>query len=222
MGMRVSPTPPSPEELARALRPARGLAEELMAAAAPIRFTVAASATELDAVFRLRYEVVAEKGWNDGRDLDGGMERDRFDDRAQHIAGWDGDTLAATARLVFPAPHERLPTEEEFDVVVEPAGRVVDVGRGIVARGYRDSRHGAFIALLAACWLRVWDRGFHLMCGDAVRSLIQGYRDMGFDVAVLGPARRHWGRDRYPILIDAYRSATTALERLGAMRERSR
>jgi N-acyl-L-homoserine lactone synthetase len=190
---RLSPRQPSHSELARALGPARLFAQELVAGAAPIRFAVAVSDIELEAVFQLRYQVVMEKGWADGRDLRGTVERDRFDECAVHIAGWDDTAIAATARLVFPAPGERLPTEEEFDLVVEPAGSVVDVGRGIVAPAYRDPRHHMFVALLAACWLQVWDRGFHLMCGDAAPSLLQGYRDMGFDVTLIGPARRHWG-----------------------------
>jgi hypothetical protein len=218
VGIVADPGRPSESEIRRGLEPARIFAEGIVAAAFPVRFALATTPAERTAAFRLRYETVVEEGWADPAEMPDGLERDRFDPEAVHVVGWHGRVPAATARVVFPSERGPLPTEVAFELRVEPVGRVVDVGRGIVATPYRDPAHRVFIALLARCWLEVWARGFRLMCGDAAASLVDGYRGMGFDVTVLGPARVHWGRERFPILIDAYRSVGTAIERISSMR----
>ena len=44
--------------------------------------------------------------------------------------------------------------------------------------------------------------------------LIATYERMGFMVEILGPARRFWGEERVPILIDGLASARSVIERL--------
>jgi N-acyl amino acid synthase of PEP-CTERM/exosortase system len=110
------------------------IAAQGLVIAAPIRFGVAQSAQEREATFRLRYEVSIERGYARPEELPDGLERDEYDDHAVHVVGWHGDRLATTARLVFPEPRSRLPTEAAFDVEIEPRGRVADMGRVIVAR----------------------------------------------------------------------------------------
>src|SRR5438046_5273515 len=93
-----------------ALAQVDALALQFIALAAPIRFDVAHSPAELEAMYRLRYRIAIERGWATPTDLPDGLERDEYDDQALHIAGWDGPTLAATVRVVFPAVGRRLPT----------------------------------------------------------------------------------------------------------------
>ena len=76
-----------------------------------IEFRVASTESELDAVFRARYEIALEAGWITPADFPDGRDRDRWDDAAVHVTGWDGDSLVAASRLVFPAPEQSLPTE---------------------------------------------------------------------------------------------------------------
>jgi Acetyltransferase (GNAT) domain len=197
------------------LRLADALAAQLEARAEPVRFRVASSSVEVEAIHRLRFQTVVASGWAAARDFPDGLERDAFDDRAVHIGGWDDEVLAASARLVFPAPGLRLPTEEVFDVSVLPAGRVVDVGRGIVAPPYRQGGHRVLTGLLARCWLELRSRGLSQMCGDAAGWLLEVYRGMGFEVEVLGPARLHWGEERLPIRIDGVASVLSVLDRVG-------
>jgi N-acyl-L-homoserine lactone synthetase len=204
---------PTAEE-ARAL--ADRLARQLVAQAVPVRFAPATSEAEKRAVYALRHRIVLEEGWVESDALPDGIEKDTYDDRALHLAGWDGSVLAATARLVFPSDGCRLPTEEAFAIDVRPWGRVVDLGRGLVTRPYRHRDHRTFLGLLATAWLESHARDFVRLCGATTTVLIERFRAMGFDVDVLGPSRLWWGEERFPILIDAERSAMTALERLGS------
>src|SRR5438034_4927126 len=101
----------------------------LIAHGEPIRFEVAKSPDELEAVYRLRYREVIERGWAEPNDFPDGLEQDIYDERAIQIAGWHGEALAATIRVVMPNPNHLLPTESAFDLRMEPRGKIVDVGR---------------------------------------------------------------------------------------------
>ena len=98
------------------------MAAHVIRLAAPIRWAVSESPSERDAIFRLRYRVVIERGWAGPEDLPDGRECDAYDDAATHIVGWDGPALAAAARLNFPSPGRLLPVEESFGLRVEPLG----------------------------------------------------------------------------------------------------
>src|SRR5918911_1498498 len=155
-----------------------GAAQRLLAQAAPIRFGIAGAPAEREAVFRLRFETVVEQGWASPATFPDGLERDGFDERAVHVVGWDGSTLAAAARLVFPEPDQLLPTEQDFHLRVEPSNGVADVGRGIVAPAHRSRDHRVFAALLARCWLEVRARGLHHLCGTASPRRLERYRQL--------------------------------------------
>lgn len=191
------------------------LAQSIVAAADPIRFDVAHTELEREAVYRLRFQTVMERGWAQPDDIPDGLERDHYDQNATHIVGWDGDILAATSRLVLPAPGVLLPTEEGFELQVEPRGRVADMSRQIVARDYSSTRHKVFAALLAKTWLEMRTYGYSLVCGDFSPTVMRLYRLMGFDVRLLGPTRKFWGEDRAPILVDIAASAPALVERWG-------
>src|SRR3989304_5818130 len=96
------------------------LAAQLIARAAPLMFSVAQSRAEREAVYRLRYSIVVEKGWARPADFPDGVERDAYDDTAVQVVAWDDDTLAAATRLVPTAPGHPLPTEEAFGLKIEP------------------------------------------------------------------------------------------------------
>jgi N-acyl-L-homoserine lactone synthetase len=208
----VQPPPPTPD-LSATLLAADDLARGLVAAAAPIRLEVARSKAEREAVYRLRYQVVVSRGWARPEDLPEGMERDSFDERAIHILGWDGESLIATARIVLPLKDALLPTEQAFDLVVEPRGQVADMGRQIVSSDYTSPQHRVFAALLARTWLEIRAAGFSLICGDFTAPMLRLYRIMGFQVAQLGPARPFWGEERFPILVDVASSASKLIDR---------
>jgi predicted GNAT family N-acyltransferase len=192
------------------------VAHHLLAAAAPVRFTVAMSEADRHALYALRYAVVVDEGWIDPAAVPQGMERDAHDERAVHLIGWDDDVMAATARLVFPSPGERLPTEEAFGLRVAPAGEVVDLGRGVVARPYRGRGHATFVGLLAAAWLKARAQGFVRLCGTSAPSMLPHYRAMGFHVDVLGGSRGGWGGERGPSVMGGTRGSAPALEELAA------
>ena len=210
------------ESQASLLRPLDVVARRLVMRAAPIRFELASSADERAAVFRLRFETVVKQGWASAANFPEGREHDAYDDQAVLVAGWDGETLAATARLVFPEPSRPLPIEQEFglrlelsDTAVEPSDRAVDLRRAVVAGPYRSRRHTVFAALLARCWLEVRAHGLHRVCGAANRAWLERYRQLGLPVRVLGPPQPYWGEERYPLLLDGLELAAAGLTRPG-------
>jgi N-acyl-L-homoserine lactone synthetase len=216
--MRMEPgANPQPSE--SVLATADELARGLVAAAAPIQFDTARDDNERLAVYRLRYQVVIERGWAQPDTFPDGLERDSYDEAATHIVGWAGSgtqpSLAATARLVLPGEGVLLPTEAAFDLQVTPRGQVADMGRQIVARDYSSMRHKVFAALLAKTWLEMRARGYWLVCGDFSPTMMRLYRMLGFAVAPLGPAREFWGEERAPILVDIAGSVPRLVERWG-------
>jgi N-acyl-L-homoserine lactone synthetase len=189
------------------------LCRQLIARAAPVRFALAQTDAERTAIYRLRYETIVERGWARPEDIAGGLERDEYDASAVHVVGMDGGALAACARLVYPAPGLRLPTEQAFDIQVEPRGRAVDLSRQIVARAYSSNQHAIFAGLLSFCWMEVQARGYYHVCGDFTASMIRLYRIMGLGVTTLGPARLFWGEQRFPIVQDVLGAVSIVTKR---------
>jgi N-acyl-L-homoserine lactone synthetase len=188
-------------------------APQFIARAVPLRFGPAESAFEREAIYRLRYEIAVEHGWEASAagDSPDGLVRDPNDDDALHIAGWDGEQVIAASRLVFPRAGRLLPTEETFDIEIEPRGQVVDWSRLIVARSHSDLGHGVFAALLSTSWLEMRSRGFSMLCGDLSKGMIRLYRRLGFDIHLLGSPRLYWGERRYPARVALPRAATPEL-----------
>ena len=210
------------EQQSAALARVDALAAQALGWVAPLRLGVAQSEAECDAVYRMRYETVTDRGWLQPADLPDGRERDAYDDLAVHLVLWNGEVLAASARLIFPAPGLKLPTEEAFDLQIEPRGLVVDAGRFVVARAYADHEQRLFAALLAHAWLEVRARGFaHVCAAFASPAMLRMYKRIGFQITTLGPARFYWGRERYPILFDTAESAPALIERWLPEDERS-
>jgi len=178
------------------------LADTLLVRAAPVEFATTASPAEHQAVYRLRFATIVEEGWAAAADFPDGLERDEFDERAVHVVGRHDDGLVATARLVLPEPGQPLPTERDFELTMQPADGVVDIGRAIIVKDYRSAEHTLFGALLARCWLEIRARGYQNLCGAASGSRLERYKQFGLPLRILGSSRRYWGEDRYPVFLD--------------------
>lgn len=218
MSRATSSRSPSPERDGDvgALAGSDRLATDLIAAGAPIRVRVVVDPAEVEAIYRLRYRCVVEQGWARPEDLPDGREHDAFDDDAVHLGAWDGDRLVGTGRLVLPEPGRRLPTEDVFDVDIDPVGEVVDGSRLLLDPAYRgDSRHRAMGALFGLGWLETRRRGYHRHAAAATESMVALIRQLGFEVSVLGPSHDYWGQQRFPVRI----VATAATARAFAQRE---
>ena len=177
------------------------------------RFTLADDQAQQDAAYRLRHEAVIDAGWQhepDDARLEG-RERDRYDARAIHVLGWDDEQTIATGRLVLPPGP--LPTEEACALIVEPQGRVVDVGRMTVARSHQAASHPVFLALLARLYLEVRARGIDVACGmmsPRARSLV---RLLGLQLERLGDDRLYWGELRAPVRFSVTINSTSLTTR---------
>lgn len=213
--MSVHPSWPS-EAQSSIIAKFDAIAHQLIAMNAPLRFSLAQTAGERLAVYRLRYTVVVEKRWKTPADLPDGIEKDEYDDEAVHLTAWDGDVLAATTRLVFPSRERVLPTEAAFGLKMEPTGKVVDVGRTIVATEYRDAyRHTLLQGVIGQVWLEVTRCGYFEMCAILSDGMIERYHAVGFAILPVGEPQSYWGEMRYPCRFDLMKTAETVLERFG-------
>ena len=176
-------------------------AQSVLSAIAPLKLRVARSQQELEAVFRLRYEVVLHRGWGRPEDFPDTVERDAFDDHALQIGAWEGVELVGTTRLVPPHPGYCLPVEEAFGVELPRNCRVIDMGRTCRKPAIRDTGQRIFWGLLAKSWLESRALGFTEICGCFSSSVIRFYRRFGFRIEILGDARTHWGEERFPVLV---------------------
>jgi hypothetical protein len=191
------------------------VAASLLSRLAPIRCAVAVSAAEREDVFRLRYRAVVDRGWLRQEDLPGGLEREDADERAVLVGAWDGRTLVAAARLIFPTAGERLPVETAFGVDLSTYGRAVQVDRVTVDRRARDRDSRLLIGVIARCWLEMRSRGFSLWAGIDSPGMLRLYRRLGFEMTIVGPSRRYWGEERFPVLFDPVAAAPRLVPRLG-------
>lgn len=182
-----------------ALEAADALARNVIELAAPLRVDVARCGEELDAIYRLRFQVASEMGWIRAGECSDGLEKDDYDDDAVHVGAWDGGQLVGTQRTVFPAPGRSLPLERSFGLKLEPHGQVVHADRTAIARGYRgDRRHVLLAALMSRSWLEWRSRGFHRCTGVVTAPLARLYREVGLEVELIGDPSEYCGELRYP------------------------
>jgi hypothetical protein len=167
-----------------------------MLSRSPFDYRVAVDDSDRGVAYRLRGSAVIERGWRTADDLPGGMERDKYDDRAIQVVGWDGDVAMSTGRVVLPPA---LPTEEACGLIVEPRGGVVDVGRMCVARSHQSLEHAALIGLMCRLYLAMREHGFGVACGMMsvpARALMGLF---GLRLEILGPERTYWNESRAPV-----------------------
>jgi hypothetical protein len=184
------------------LSPADGIAaldrlsERLLEAVPDLRVGLATTHADRVAVAQLRRRQVADNGW-------GIDDADAYDATALQIAAWRDGDLAGSMRLILPLPDRRLPVEEDFDVIVEPRGRVAEAGRLVVAPEHRgDPAHRIWGALFAQTWLELRAHGCAVVAGAATPRMVKGLTTLGLPFEVLGPARVHWGERRHPVRLD--------------------
>jgi predicted GNAT family N-acyltransferase len=169
--------------------------------AAPLRFRVAETAAEVEAIHRLRFRTVIERGWGSVEDFPDGQERDTYDRRSVHIGGWNGEVVVAAARMVLPEAGARMPTEEAFDLSLGNYGRLVDIGRLCVAPAYRDIKGRVLLGLLGRIWLEMRSRGFATACGILTPFIARMYRRWDLEAIPLGVSRCYWEAERFPALV---------------------
>jgi hypothetical protein len=162
----------------------------------PYVFTLPATEDDRSVGYRIRYEAAVGQGWEPPAGA-AGLERDRYDEGGVQVVGWfEGDPVS-TGRLVLPPGP--LPTEDECGLRVEPAGRVVEVGRMAVVRTHQAYHHQAFVGLLCRLYLEMRSQGFDVACGmmaPRARGLV---RLLGLNLEILGPDREYWGEQRAPV-----------------------
>lgn len=186
-------------ETPAALEAADALARQILELAAPFRVEVARAKDELEAIYRLRFEVASEMGWISADEASDRLEKDAYDDDAAHVGAWDGGQLVGTQRIVFPVPGRLLPLEKAFGLKIEPQGQVVHADRIAIAREYRgDHSHLLLAATMSRSWLEWRSRGFHHCTGVVTPPLERVYRDFGLEVEILGEAREYCGELRSP------------------------
>jgi N-acyl-L-homoserine lactone synthetase len=179
---------------------------------APLVFAVARTPTEIDAVFRMRYECVTALGWARPEDHPDGRERDEDDAGATLVVCRDASELLGSARVVPPLPGRLLPSEREFHVRVDPPGRPVEVGRVVVPERHRLGRsHLVMAGLFARAWLIARELGYDRVVSTASDPLIDLYRGLGLAVTVLTPRRLSWGEQRSLIELTADQRGLAAL-----------
>ena len=201
-GARVDPA-----EISRATAKLDVLAARVVLWAAPVRFRVARSVAEREAVYRMRYRVVIDRDWGRAADFPDGLERDTFDDRAIQIIGQDGNRIVASSRIVLPAPGQPLPTEKGFGLEIEPRGQVADWSRTIVANEYSNSSHLVLAGLVAQSWIETRRQGFFNICGTFSQGMIRLYGRLGLHFSVLSSPRRYWNEERVAVCLELLGSA---------------
>jgi hypothetical protein len=159
-----------------------------------------------DISYRIRGEMVLRQGWSRPEDLPGGRERDAYDERALHVLGWDGDVPMSTGRIVLPP---QLPTEDSCGLVVEPVGKVVDVGRMCVVGSYQGLEHAAFVGLMCRLYLEMRAQGYAVACGMMSARAQVLVRHLGLRLEQLGPEREYWNEVRTPVRFSLLSSVGT-------------
>ena len=172
----------------------------------PFRFTLATAEPDRLSAFRIRAEVATEAGWP-GSPYPDGIESDEFDPAAVQVLGWDGPEPVCTGRLVLPPA--ALPTEVACGLVVEPAHRVVDVGRMAVRPSHRNVEHAVFVSLLCRLYLEMRTRGYEVACGMMAHRARRVMRLLGLHLEELGPERDYWGELRAPVRFELMSNTTS-------------
>jgi N-acyl-L-homoserine lactone synthetase len=192
------------------------LARLTLERALPVRFDTAQSDEERRAIYALRFEAVAGRGWADASSLPDGLEHDEYDAAATHIIARSGSELVGTTRYVLPVRERLLPTEAAFDLRLGSMS-VVDHSRTVVRARYRDRGHLVFAGLLFSTWIGIRKQGYDRLCGTASSSIRRLSNRLGIVLDICGPGREYWGEVRYPYIWDPEQSYRELADRWGRM-----
>jgi N-acyl-L-homoserine lactone synthetase len=178
-----------------------------------VRFAVAQSPEEREAVYRARYTEVIQQGWAKPEEMPDGIERDEYDDQALHLVGWEDERMVIVGRLVFPSSDRPLPTETAYKLRIEPFQQVVDTGRAILIQADRsDPQHKLFLGLMGFAWQEMLARSYYRICATMTGSMLRLYRLMGIHWQVLGDSRLVWGEQRYPCSYDLVKTVQSFMK----------
>jgi N-acyl-L-homoserine lactone synthetase len=184
---------------------------------AALDFRVATGPEELHAIHRQRRQHVSSAGWHAGDGSDDGEEKDGYDADAIHLGAWDGDVLAGSARVILPSTAGRLPTEEAFELRIEPASKVVECGRWVVAEAYRDRAHRVSMGISGLACLQVVLRGYRFWAGMTTPRVIALWQALGFRLETLTPPRLVLGAERVAVRCDLHASLPGLFAVLGPL-----
>ena len=87
------------------------IVSRLVQRAAPVVFSKAVTEVERSRIYAQRYKAISLRGWGDHSQFPDGKECDRYDSDAIQIQGKFGDSLVASARIVFQRGDQPLPIE---------------------------------------------------------------------------------------------------------------
>ena len=163
-----------------------------------LRIALVNTPDERTAVCRLRHEVFSPLGAHVGG-AQPGVDQDEFDEVCEHVAVWDGQRPAATARVLLPDGAERLGryfSSTEFDLgpLLSRGDRILEIGRVCVHPDYRSS-NAVTLMFRFVSWLAARSNVDYLMgCGtlferdparvQAIARLLRGRKvvDDGYGV----------------------------------------
>jgi N-acyl-L-homoserine lactone synthetase len=169
----------------------------------PLRFGEVEDRKQRDACFRIRQRAVLEMRMRDADLVTDDLEHDEYDDSAVQIVGRDDAKIIATCRLVLPAAGRVLPTVKAFELELDGADEIVELGRVVVDPLYRGDGHSVFMGLVAQAWRSMRLRGFAGVIGATSGRMLALFDALGFAITRLGPPRNYWGEERHPFRCDA-------------------
>jgi hypothetical protein len=172
----------------RALEQVDALAWRLVGRAAPVRFDPVGSPKGVEAVRGLERLRLGDLSEGD-------------DDRTLYLAAWDGEEIVASCRFVLPAHDRYLPTEEAFDLILEPRGLMADIGVVCVAPSGDSVRQRIVPGLLGWAWLESRAFDFTDLCCSLTPYEVNLCERHGLEVVVLGESRTIGGEDRFPAIV---------------------
>jgi hypothetical protein len=182
------------------LRSIDAVAAALVERAAPATIRLAAGPGDLEIAQRLRGTAVLDRGWAEPEALIDGRDADADDARAIHLLAFRDGRAVGTCRLLRPASgSDTWPADAAF------LGRIVVIDPG----GGRDRAVAA--GLIGRAWLEARAAGCVRLAGSTTAGMLRLLSRMGFAVRVTGPAIRHAGEARFPMLFEPDAAAHAVL-----------
>jgi hypothetical protein len=123
------------------------------------------------------------------------------DERTLHCVAWDGGEIVASCRFVVPAYDRYLPTEEAFDLILEPRGLMADISVVQVAESIETAMPSVVLGLLGWVWLESRLLDFTDICCALTPYEVNLCERHGLEVVVLGESRSIGGEERFPAIV---------------------
>lgn len=162
---------------------------------------------EMEAIFRLRYQVYCiEKGYLPNNYPDG-IEKDEYDDYSTHFVAIDGqyykNKIVGYFRAILKRPDFILPIEKHFNlftITPDPA-KTVEHSRLIVSKEYRDVRHQIMLSLVKAAYLYNKSQGIEFCYAAVEWPLYKFLRRLGLPYEMAGRENFYMGAVIVPTIV---------------------